>query len=549
MRSFSMAEFADTAKSLDNRKARGRLHRWIPALTVKASLRLAFFLVLIGTLASGVIALTQIGRLNGATESIYTQGYIASRAAEETRSSVLRASRSQKMLLTATTASERDQLGRDIETALVDIGQQQATLQKYADRSDKESVAQQQHLASAVSAWADHLHVFVTLVKAQSLDLSTMNWQVGMQDVSLMVETSQLEKIVDNLVGRRATAAKATIETVAFIYHSSFVILLAMTLGLIVVAVAVSEWVVRRVGSQLGGEPAYAKEIARRIAAGDLSTSVTLSKSDRSSMLHALSDMQAGLSATLSGIASSAQAIASASGEISSGNIDLSSRTEQQAVALEKTASSVGQLTETVRQNADSAKQANVLARDASVVAGKGGDAVARVMATMEQINGSAKNMSEIIGVIEGIAFQTNILALNAAVEAARAGAEGRGFAVVAAEVRNLAQRSAGAAKEIKVLIDASVSHMTNGSAYAQQAGETMHNVVRAVKGVTDIIGEIAHASTEQSSGIAEINRAVMQMDSGTQQNAALVEQATAATKSLDDQAQALEHLLAKFRL
>jgi methyl-accepting chemotaxis protein len=231
------------------------------------------------------------------------------------------------------------------------------------------------------------------------------------------------------------------------------------------------------------------------------------------------------------------------------GNLDLSQRTEQQAMALERTASSMEELTSTVRQNADNAKQARTLADNASSIAEKGGDVVGRVVTTMGQINDSAKSIGDIIGVIEGIAFQTNILALNAAVEAARAGEEGRGFSVVAGEVRNLAQRSAAAAKEIKTLISASVERASNGSQLAQDAGQTMDEVVKAVKRVTDIMGEISAASAEQSSGIEEINLAVSQMDAGTQQNAALVEQATAAARALDDQAQALKVAVAKFSL
>jgi len=218
-------------------------------------------------------------------------------------------------------------------------------------------------------------------------------------------------------------------------------------------------------------------------------------------------------------------------------------------VSLEKTAASMDQLTSTVKQNADNARQASAFATNASEIAAKGGDVVDRVVSTMTQINASAKDIRDIIGVIEGIAFQTNILALNAAVEAARAGEQGRGFAVVAGEVRNLAQRSASAAKEIKALISASVARVENGSTLAAEAGNTMNEVVNAVKRVTDVIGEISSASMEQSTGIEEINRAVVQMDASTQQNAALVEQAAAAAQSLDDQAKILKRLVGKFVL
>ncbi|WP_042303683.1 methyl-accepting chemotaxis protein [Paraburkholderia kururiensis] len=524
--------------------------RRLARLSVKATLRLAFALLLIGTLAIGIFALTQISRLNASAQSIYDQGHVASRAAEEVRGYMLRASRAQKMLLTATTAKERDELGADIESGLAALNTQLATLKQYSDASPDARDAQlERKFSAAVATWSGHLHDFVTLVKAQPLDLSQMNWQVGTQDVSLLVETGKLEKLVDELVAQRGTAAKATIEASAFIFHSSFVMIAAMTVGLIVLAFLVSEWVVRRLARQLGGEPAYAKEIAARIAAGELGYPVKVERRDSSSVLFALRDMQKGLASTVSEIAASAEAIAAASSEISMGNLDLSQRTEQQATALERTATSMEQLTSTVRQNADNAKQASTLAANASEIAEKGGEVVGRVVATMGEINDSAKSIADIIGVIEGIAFQTNILALNAAVEAARAGEEGRGFSVVAGEVRNLAQRSAAAAREIKTLISASVDRVSNGSALAQDAGQTMDEVVRAVKRVTDIMGEISAASAEQSAGIEEVNHAVTQMDAGTQQNAALVEEATAAAQSLDDQAKSLKRMVGKFQL
>ncbi|SAK79648.1 methyl-accepting chemotaxis sensory transducer [Caballeronia pedi] len=518
-------------------------------LSVKSSLRLAFGLVLAGTLVIGAISLTQISRLNGATESIYTQGYVASRAAEETRGYLLRASRSQKMLLTATTAKERDDLGAQVEQALADIGREQAQLAQYIDHADQDALAQQKRFSTALATWSGNLRTFVKLVKEQPLDLSQMNWQVGTQDVSLLVETGKLEKMVDELVARRGAAAKATIDSAAFIFQSSFVMVSALTLALFALAIVVSEWVVRRLAGQLGGEPGYAKDIARRIASGDLANRISLKRRDDASMLHALAEMQAGLSSTVGDIAASAEAIASASSEISTGNVDLSRRTEEQAVALEKTAASMEQLTSTVRQNADNAQQASTLAANASEIAEKGGAVVGRVVETMQRIDASAKSIGDIIGVIEGIAFQTNILALNAAVEAARAGEQGRGFAVVAGEVRSLAQRSSAAAKEIKGLIDTSVSRVSDGSTYAQEAGATMEEVVKAVRRVTDIMGEISAASAEQKTGIESIGEAVTKMDANTQQNAALVEEAAAAAQSLDDQARALKSLVGKFQL
>ncbi|MBU6489678.1 MAG: MCP four helix bundle domain-containing protein [Burkholderiales bacterium] len=545
----SGAGFVPDGAGAGSRSHKRAVKRKLGGLSVKASLRLAFAVVLVGTLVIGVFSLTQIERLNGSTKSIYEQGHVASRAVEEVRADVLRASRAQKMLLTATTAKERDELGVEVDKGLAAINGELATLQQYTDASDSEGITEQKKFSADVGAWAGHLRDFVTLVKAQSLDLSQMNWQVGMQDVSLLVETGKLEKQVDALVARRGTEAKATIEKSAFIFKSSFVMMAAMTGALMIVAFFVSEAVVRRLTRQLGGEPVYAKEIASHIAAGDLSNRIALGRKDDASMLYALSEMQTGLAATVGEITASAEAISSAAGEISMGNLDLSQRTELQAVSLERTATSMEQLTSTVKQNADNAKQASSLANNASEIASTCGEVVSRVVTTMGQINDSAKSIGDIIGVIDGIAFQTNILALNAAVEAARAGEQGRGFAVVAGEVRSLAQRSAAAAKEIKTLINTSLERVANGSSLAQDAGQTMDEVVKAVKRVTDIMGEISAASSEQSAGIEEVNRAVTQMDAGTQQNAALVEEATAAARSLEDQAQSLKRLVGKFKL
>ena len=518
-------------------------------MAVKTMLRLAFALVLVGTFAIGAFSLKQSSRLHNSTQSIYEQGYVVSLAAEEARAAMLRASRAQKMLLTATTAKERVELGNDIQVNATQLTTQMKTLSQYLNPSDTKAVALAKQFDTGTKTWAADLEKFVKLIQAQSLDLSQMNWQVGMQDVSLLVETGKLEKTIDALVQQCGIGAKETISASDAVYRSSFVMIAAMTIALIVLAFLISEVVVRRLTSQLGGEPGYAKAIATHIAAGNLSGQIKLKRTDNSSMLAALRDMQASLSGIVGEIATSAETISLAAGEISMGNLDLSKRTEQQSIALERTATSMEELTSTVHQNADNAKQASALAENASEIAEKGGAVVGRVVATMTDINESAKSIGDIIGVIEGIAFQTNILALNAAVEAARAGENGRGFAVVAGEVRGLAQRSASAAKEIKALITTSVERVGNGSQLAEEAGRTMDEVVQAVKRVTDIMTEISAATAEQSSGIEEINDAITQMDSGTQQNAALVEEAAAAAQSLDDQAKSLAHLVEKFTL
>jgi methyl-accepting chemotaxis protein len=293
-----------------------------------------------------------------------------------------------------------------------------------------------------------------------------------------------------------------------------------------------------------------AVRMARTVASKDLSTQVRVTSTDETGqLLTALQEMNDSLAGVVGQVRSGSEAIATASSEIAAGNLDLSSRTEQQAGSLEETASSMEELTSTVRQNADNARQANQLAVSASAVAVRGGEEVAQVVDTMSEINTSARKIVDIIGVIDGIAFQTNILALNAAVEAARAGEQGRGFAVVATEVRNLAQRSAVAAKEIKVLIDDSVGKVDAGSKLVQKAGATMNEVVSSVQRVGDIIGEITLASAEQSAGIDQVNQAIAQMDEVTQQNAALVEEAAAAAGALQEQAAGLSEMVRVFKL
>ncbi len=290
--------------------------------------------------------------------------------------------------------------------------------------------------------------------------------------------------------------------------------------------------------------------VARTVAAGDLTSQIDSSgKDETAQLLEALKTMNDNLLKIVSQVRSGTDTIATASGEIASGNLDLSSRTEQQAGSLEETASAMEELTSTVRQNADNARQANELAASASEVATQGGNVVGQVVTTMESINESSRKIVDIISVIDGIAFQTNILALNAAVEAARAGEQGRGFAVVASEVRSLAQRSASAAKEIKTLINDSVEKVGNGSKLVAQAGNTMSEVVQSVRRVTEIVGEITVAGQEQSEGIEQINQAITQMDETTQQNAALVEQAAAAAQSLQDQADRLAQVVGIFKL
>jgi methyl-accepting chemotaxis protein len=316
----------------------------------------------------------------------------------------------------------------------------------------------------------------------------------------------------------------------------------ALSVGL---AVAIARSVTR----PLGAEPAELCALVGQVAAGDLRPMAAAQQARAGSVLASIGALQAGLSHTLGEVRRSSEAIASASGQIAQGNGDLSVRTEQQASSLQQTAASIEQLSGTVQASSDSARQANQLAQQASGVAAQGGEAVQQVVATMGRIQTSSRKIADIIGVIDGIAFQTNILALNAAVEAARAGEQGRGFAVVASEVRSLAQRSADAAKEIKTLITHSVEEVDAGNSLVTAAGETIGRIVDQVRKVTDLVGEISAASIEQKTGIGQINTAVGQLDQATQQNSALVEQTAAAAQSLSQQAQALASGVARFRL
>ena len=347
-------------------------------------------------------------------------------------------------------------------------------------------------------------------------------------------------------LGKKQSADGA--KEAAAAYASARALMLGIGGLALLIGIAASVIITRILSNQLGGEPGYAVAIAGRIADGDLGTAIVLRPNDRSSLLFAMKSMRDNLAGLVGQVRSGTETIATASREIASGNMDLSTRTEQQASSLEETASSMEELTSTVKQNADNARQANSMALTASDVAKKGGAVVAEVVATMDSINASSRKIVDIIAVIDGIAFQTNILALNAAVEAARAGEQGRGFAVVASEVRSLAQRSAAAAKEIKNLIGDSVEKVDVGAKLVDQAGATMQEIVASVRRVTDIIGEITAASQEQNDGIEQINQAISQMDQVTQQNAALVEQAAAAAESLQDQAANLSQVVSIFR-
>jgi methyl-accepting chemotaxis protein len=395
------------------------------------------------------------------------------------------------------------------------------------------------------------------------LKLQAVTWPVAEANMQLLkdgkadeAQAMLLEKTIpayakmqDWLVEARIAQGKVLAREVDAIgaATSSIRIFLAGLVAAIAVGLLIFSWYITRT---LRSRVSLSQQVADRVSQGDFTVTVNDPARDEfSPLLYSLSEMQTSLTRVVSSVRQGAESVSTASSEISSGNHDLSARTESQASALEQTAASMEQLSATVKQNADSARQANQLAMSASTVAVQGGEVVAQVVDTMKGINESSRKISDIISVIDGIAFQTNILALNAAVEAARAGEQGRGFAVVATEVRALAGRSAEAAKEIKSLISASVERVEHGSALVDQAGATMTEVVSSIKRVTDLVGEISAASTEQSLGVSQVGEAVTQMDKTTQQNAALVEEMAAAASSLQSQAQDLVQTVAVFRL
>jgi methyl-accepting chemotaxis protein len=351
-------------------------------------------------------------------------------------------------------------------------------------------------------------------------------------------------KALGDILAYESAQAKQAGDEVEAVLRTSQLLLVGLGLLAVLLGAAVALFITRSITVPLNA----AVDLAEKVAGGDLSTHIEVRATDETGrLLGALKAMNDSLLNVVSQVRHGTNTITVASNEIAAGNMDLSSRTEQQASSLEETASSMEELTSTVKENADNARQADSLARSASEVASKGGAIVAQVVDTMGSINTSSRRIVDIISVIDGIAFQTNILALNAAVEAARAGEQGRGFAVVASEVRNLAQRSAAAAREIKELISASVADVDDGSKLVNEAGQTMGDIVDSIRRVTDIMGRITSASREQTMGIEQINVAITQMDEVTQQNAALVEQAAAASQSMQEQAEALARVVGFF--
>jgi len=501
-------------------------------------------LALLGAIVAA-IGIANMSKMNESTNTLYEKELLGISYVKEANINLIYVGRALRSVMLASTEQQRQAAVANFEKV---NGQLKSNLDKarplfYLEKG-KQAFALMEEEVREYQARAAKA---VSLAQSDALQESraSIDYLFGTAAPAGNAADDRMTELTRMKEGNAATAARDAVS----LYQSSRNMMLMLVLGSTAAGIGLGILITRSLTRQLGGEPAYASDIAARIAAGDLGVDVALKDGDKSSLLYAMKTMRDSLAQIVGEVRKGTDAIASAASQIATGNMDLSSRTEEQASSLEETASSMEELTSTVQQNADNARQANGLAATASEVAERGGMVVSQVVDTMASINDSSKKIVDIIGVIDGIAFQTNILALNAAVEAARAGEQGRGFAVVASEVRTLAQRSASAAKEIKLLIDDSVAKVDTGAKLVDTAGTTMNEVVASVRRVTDIMGEISSASLEQTSGIEQINVAVSQMDQVTQQNASLVEEAAAAAESLQDQAGKLAQLVSVFKL
>jgi methyl-accepting chemotaxis protein len=514
-------------------------------MKVGTRLGLGFALVLLFLIAVTTVGIFRMAQIQDRLDHVISVNNVVSRLVLDMRANVNDRISSLRVLTLMTDAADMEpELNRVKELAAKYTDAQNKLSAQFAKESIPEekallaTIKEQEGLAmpaiaKATEMWLASNAEGATRVLIKEIRPAQKKWMTALDQLAALEDKLNAEMQVD--------AAKG------FSSGRTFMIIMGLlAVGISIVAALV---ITRGLLKQLGGEPDYTASIASSIANGDLAVSIDTSGNDKDSLLFEMKEMRNSLVDIVGQVRSGTETIGTASREIAAGNIDLSARTEMQASSLEKTASAMEELTSTVKQNADNAREANQLASVASDVAIKGGKVVSEVVNTMSSIDASAKKIVDIIGVIDGIAFQTNILALNAAVEAARAGEQGRGFAVVASEVRNLAQRSAGAAKEIKMLIDDSVEKVGAGTKLVGQAGVTMDEVVASVRRVTDIMSEIANASQEQSAGIEQVNLSIIEMDSMTQQNAALVEESAAAAQSLQDQASELSRVVSIFKL
>jgi len=513
--------------------------KWFYDLKIATKLIVSFGAVLLLTLLLGISNMMSMSRVNQATTELAQQWMPSVRTVLELRTDLGELRRWELSHLLNDDPATVESYQKRIDDALASLRKHREIYDKLISSPEERAIVAQfdQSLAAFM---ADHVKMIGLSREHKKVEAREILSTTSAKSLGVLAED------VNKLVKLNVDGGDAARQSASGVYGSArmlSIILLAANIG---IGMVLAMWVARIVASPLQ----EAVSLARDVAGGDLTRSIDVkSACETGQLMQALKDMTGNLQNLVSQVRHGTDTIATASSEIASGNQDLSSRTEQQASSLEETASSMEELTSTVKQNADNARQANQLAQSASGIALKGGDVVGQVVGTMASINESSRKIVDIISVIDGIAFQTNILALNAAVEAARAGEQGRGFAVVASEVRNLAHRSAAAAKDIKQLISDSVEKVETGSTLVNQAGETMNEIVTSITRVTDIMSEITSASVEQSAGIEQVNTAIVQMDQVTQQNAALVEEAAAAAESMQDQAARLSEVVSVFKL
>ncbi|EXU80660.1 methyl-accepting chemotaxis protein [Comamonas aquatica DA1877] len=518
---------------------------WFKTLKVGTKLIAGFLLVSIIGGIIGIQGILKSAQINDLAKVMYERETVGLRHVAEANIQLIAANRSIQNAILSHTTEERDSNLRALNERMTRIYKELATAENTFVTEQGKNLLQ--NTRQAVQAFEAGTKKVAQLLQAESVNERRASTDLLFTEVRPLA--NKADDLMTELVERkRSNADRLSSETDA-IYAGIRMLLISLTLGGMVTGVAIGVLLTRWLTQQLGGEPVDVANAASAIAAGDLSTPIDNSRARPGSVVDAMQHMQASLRNVVQSVRSSSDSIATGANQIAMGNADLSQRTEEQASNLEETAASMEELSSTVRNNSDTAKQAAQLAQSASGVATKGGEVVQQVVHMMEEINASSQKISEIIGVIDGIAFQTNILALNAAVEAARAGEQGRGFAVVASEVRSLAGRSADAAKEIKALIGDSVEKVAAGGQLVNAAGNTMQDIVEQVRRVTDLILEINAASLEQTSGIDQINNAVVQLDQVTQQNAALVEESASAAESLNQQAQQLVRAVAIFKL
>lgn len=519
-----------------------RLSRWAAGFKIATQLFVAFMALIVLTTGLGGYAIVQLAKVKSASDALNNRWMPSIGRTTSIRASLIDLGELQAKHARAADAGYMDEYEEKMKGLISNVDKHLADYQKLvADEEGKPL------FETFIKSWKSYQEF-----NQKVISLGRAGKQEDAKDISDGAGKSSLDDAVmtvDQLTQHSFDGGEQDSGVANQVYVSSkfgtlFLLGVAIVVGT-VLALAITRGLLR----QLGGEPAYATSITRRIAGGDLAVDMQLSANDSSSLLFEIKSMQESFSGIVRQVRGGSEGVATASAEIAKGNQDLSARTEQQASALEETTASMEELGSTVKQNADSARDANQLAMQASTIAVKGGAVVAEVVDTMKGINDASRKIADIISVIDSIAFQTNILALNAAVEAARAGEQGRGFAVVASEVRSLAGRSATAAKEIKTLIGTSVERVEVGTSLVDKAGTTMAEVVAAIQRVTEIMGAISAASSEQSAGVSQVGEAVGQMDRTTQQNAALVEQMAAAASGLQSQADELVNVVSVFRL